>query len=607
MAGQFAFPDPHDLTSRDVWRAVGRLWPFVRPYRRQLGALVLLALPALPTGLAALMLIRVAFDVVGQGRPLSAVEAFLLWLPVHAAREAVLWRLCVMTYIATLIAAPYGAVLLIYATWLLQRVTNRFRVDLYGRMQARSLRFHGTATIGDAMFRMFQDSAALPQLLRQLVFEPLRLLPFALFNLGVLAFYSPLIALVALAVLPADLALAWYYGGRLRRAFLRERAAMAQATARLEATLASIKAVKACGRECDEAERYARDNWQAFMAARGARLMLARYQVATHLVRGLAYIIVLAVAVRPVLSATAVGVLGSALTVGAFAGLLRVFHRVNRSLQHIMDQWGSAQDVVVGIARVLEMLHTPPEEALARGTQRPPPVTAGVTFDGVTFGYEPRTPVLTGASFEAPAGAITALVGASGAGKSTILALLLRFYEPQQGAIRLDGVPVQAYDLGAWRAMLSVVLQDHPLFSLSLRDNVVYGRADASDSDILRALARAGLGDFVRALPHGLATVLGEHGATISTGQAQRLALARAFVRGAPILLLDEPTAALDAATEAVVMRGIRDWLQECPGQRLAIIATHQRTTAAQADRIYRLVAGTIEPVEALPDGYHPQ
>jgi ATP-binding cassette subfamily B protein len=215
--------------------------------------------------------------------------------------------------------------------------------------------------------------------------------------------------------------------------------------------------------------------------------------------------------------------------------------------------------------------------------------------------------VLTGASFEAHAGEITALVGASGAGKSTILALLLRFYEPHQGAIRLDGVPVQAYELGAWRAMLSVVLQDQPLFSLSLRDNIAYGRADASDSDIMRALARAGLGDFVCALPHGLATVLGEQGATISTGQAQRLALARAFVRGAPILLLDEPTAALDAAAEAVVMRGMRDWLQECPGMRLAIVVTHQRTTAAQADRVYRLVAGTIEPAEALPDGDHPQ
>src|SRR5207247_8519462 len=126
MMGQRTFPEPHDLTSCDVWRAVGRLWPFVRPYRRHLCALVLLALPALPTGLAALTLTRVAFDVVGQGRPLSAVEAFLLRLPVHATREAVLWRLCVLTYVATLTAAPYGAVLLTYAPWLLPRVPTRF-------------------------------------------------------------------------------------------------------------------------------------------------------------------------------------------------------------------------------------------------------------------------------------------------------------------------------------------------------------------------------------------------------------------------------------------------------------------------------------------------
>src|SRR5262249_57500172 len=143
--------------------------PFRRPDGRHLFVLLLLALPALPTGLAAMTLIRIAFDVVGHGQPLSAVEAFILRLPMHAGREAVLWRLCVVTYVATLIAVPYGAVVLTYATWLLQCVTNRFRVDFYVRMQALSLRVHGTETIGDALFRMFQDSAAVPHVISQFV------------------------------------------------------------------------------------------------------------------------------------------------------------------------------------------------------------------------------------------------------------------------------------------------------------------------------------------------------------------------------------------------------------------------------------------------------
>jgi subfamily B ATP-binding cassette protein MsbA len=212
----------------------------------------------------------------------------------------------------------------------------------------------------------------------------------------------------------------------------------------------------------------------------------------------------------------------------------------------------------------------------------------------VSFGYDSRTPVLSNVSLDAAAGQLTAIAGASGSGKSTIVALAVRFFEPSAGVIALDGTPIRDFDLPAWRSILSVALQENPLFTATLRDNVAYGRPDASIADVVLAIERAGLGKFLRALPAGLETMLGEKGSKLSAGQAQRIGLARAMLRDAPILLLDEPTSALDVVTENLVMRGVRDWIADDPKRRLAIVATHRRTTANFADRLYQIAAGHL-------------
>jgi ABC-type multidrug transport system fused ATPase/permease subunit len=252
------------------------------------------------------------------------------------------------------------------------------------------------------------------------------------------------------------------------------------------------------------------------------------------------------------------------------------------------------QDVVVAISRVLEMIGKTPEQSVSSGHAIPPEFAASISFDDVTFGYDPRSPVLAGVSFEARGGEITAIAGPSGSGKSTIISLIVRFFEPAAGRILLDSEAIDSFELSAWRGMLSVALQENPLFTATLRDNVAYGRPDASTADVAAALHRAGLGDFVRALPAGLETMLGEKGSKLSFGQAQRLGLARAILRNAPILLLDEPTSSLDVATEEAVMIGLRDWVNEDRAHRMVILATHRRTTASRADRIYQLSAGRL-------------
>ncbi|MGH7925947.1 MAG: ABC transporter ATP-binding protein [Candidatus Binatus sp.] len=593
-ANEVAFPAARRLRSRDVFRLATRVWPFVRPYRRHLVYLFLLAMPALLGGLVGLNLTRVFFDVVGHGAALTTAQAWMLRVPLHADRRTVLIHACVVGGIASVLALIVFGLLFGYGIWILQRVSNLFRVNLYTRMQELSVRFHSEEKIGDAIFRMFQDSAAIPSVINGLIVQPLIFVPAAVGTLLYLLWYDYRLALIAALLIPANLILAWMFADSLRAAFISERETTAQATTRIEETLASIKTVKAFGTEAGEAENYARDNWTAFLAGRRARLMLARYRVMTNTVRGLAYVGAMYVGAAEVMAGGTAGLGRVVVSLGLFQGSLELVAHVSARTRNLTDLWGSMQDVVVAISRVLEMLGQTPEQSVRDGRAIPPKSFTALTFDRVTFGYDLRTPVLAGVSLDARAGEITAIAGPSGSGKSTIISLIVRFFDPTAGRILLDGEPIDGFELPAWRGMLSVALQENPLFTATIRDNVAYGRPDASTAEVAEAITRAGLGDFVRSLPSDLDTKLGEKGSKLSTGQAQRLGLARAILRNAPILLLDEPTSALDVATEDAVMRGLRDWVNEAPEQRMVILATHRRTTASRADKIYQLAAGRL-------------
>jgi len=547
---------------------------------------------ALPFGLTVLTLIRIFFDVIGRGHALLPAEAWLLRVPEDTSREMVLWRTCIVGGVVTMLIVPINAIILGYAVWILQRMSNLFRVNLYVRMQDMSMRFHGEEKIGDAIFRMFQDSAAIPQVVDGLIIQPIRWIPLALGTLGYLLLFNRAMALIAMVVLPLDFALAALYGTALRRSFIAERETSAAATTRIEETLASIKAVKAFGREDYETDRYARDNWTSFVAARHARMMLVRYRVLTNTVRGLGYVAAAYLGARMVLVGGRAGAIAAVASLGSFQASLSAFAWMTAGARNLADRWGSLQDVSVAISRVLEMLTLPASERTRSGTAIPKQMSNSLAFRNVSFSYDSRMPVLENMAFEAHVGDLVAIAGPSGAGKSTIVSLLLRFLVPDSGQILYDDVPIEKFDLPAWRSMLSVALQENPLFTASIRDNILYSRPDASEYDLHLAIRRAGLVDFVRSLPAGLETILGEKGAKLSAGQAQRIGLARALLRDAPILLLDEPTSALDGKTEHAVLDGIREWIADAPSRRLAIMVTHRPLSAARADRVYRIDGG---------------
>ena len=252
----------------------------------------------------------------------------------------------------------------------------------------------------------------------------------------------------------------------------------------------------------------------------------------------------------------------------------------------------TAQDMAMGLRRVFDILDIDPEITNRDAAISMMAFQREIRFENVSFSYEPNRPVLEGVSFSATPGSISALIGPTGSGKSTLMALLLRLFDPTEGSISIDGTDLRNYQIESLRRHIAIALQENVLFGMSVRENIRYVAPEASDAEVSEAVRIADMGDYVSGLPHGLDTVLSDRGGKLSTGQRQRLSIARAVVRDTPILILDEPTAALDAATEHRVMENLSKW-GSSQGRAIFVI-THRISTIRRAENILYLDNGRI-------------
>jgi ABC-type multidrug transport system fused ATPase/permease subunit len=260
------------------------------------------------------------------------------------------------------------------------------------------------------------------------------------------------------------------------------------------------------------------------------------------------------------------------------------------TLKDLFKTWGRAQDIAIGLDRVFEVLDRKPEVEDEPGAIPLDGLREHIRFRRVEFHYQSDRPVLDDVDLDARVGTITAIVGPTGSGKSTLMALLLRLFDPTSGRIEIDGVDLRRFQIGSLREKISIALQENILFGESVRENIRFGMPGASDEEVERAARVAAAEDFIRELPRGFDTQLGERGSKLSTGQRQRLSIARALLKDSPILILDEPTAALDAATELEVLRNLSEW-----GRGRAIfLITHRLSTIRHADQIAVLKAGRV-------------
>jgi ATP-binding cassette subfamily B protein/subfamily B ATP-binding cassette protein MsbA len=340
--------------------------------------------------------------------------------------------------------------------------------------------------------------------------------------------------------------------------------------------------IQAFTTEEDEHRRFVRSSTESLAANLRLYTFQTLYSSAVN--------VLIAVGTAAVLWFGAVHVLAGTLTVGEMLVFATYLASLYAPINNLTQTYGLIQGARVGAERVFEILETAPDLTDGHRPLDRLDVHGAVTFAGVQFGYDPARLVLKGVDFHARAGELVAIVGATGAGKTTLVSLVPRFYDPTAGRVLLDGIDVRDFRLKALRQQVAMVLQPPLVFPTSLRENIAYGRPDATPARIREAAHLAQLDGFIERLPAGLETVVGEAGATLSAGEQLRVTIARAILRDAPLLILDEPTAALDAETEALVMQG----LERLMAGRTTFVIAHRLSTVRRADVILVVDDGRI-------------
>jgi ATP-binding cassette subfamily B protein len=397
-----------------------------------------------------------------------------------------------------------------------------------------------------------------------------------------MAMINPWLAVMTALIVPGTAAIVLFFGGRMTATWQSIYSRVADFNVRLEENVGGIRVVQAFANEDHERDLFSRDN------ANYRATKLAAYKVMAAS-STLNYVGMRAIQVL-VMVAGAVMVLRGGLSTGGFVAFLLLVGVFVRPMEKIAAVIETYPKGIAGFRRYQELLDTRPDILDTPGARPAPALRGEIRFEQVGFGYDPARPVLSEVSFEVQPGETVAFVGPSGAGKTSLLALLPRFYEPGHGRITIDGIALSQMTLASLRQQIGIVSQDVFLFGGTLRENIAYGRLGASDAEILGAAEAAQLGPTIAGLPRGLDTVVGERGVTLSGGQKQRVAIARVFLKNPPILILDEATSALDTETE----REIQAALDRLAVGRTTLIIAHRLGTIRHATRIVVMEAGRV-------------
>ena len=549
-------------------RPLRDLVPFLAPYRGMLAAALAALLLAASATLSLPVAVRFMIDRGFSAASAAQVDRYFVAL------------LGIASLLAVATALRYYLV-----TWLGERIVADVREAVFRHMVRLSPAFYETTRTGEVLSRLTTDTTILQSVIGSGASIALRNMLLLIGGLAMLVITSPTLTGLIVVLVPVILLPLILFGRRVRRLSRTSQDRIADSSALAEEILSAMRIVQAYVREAWEAARFRQaveDSFVAALARMRARAMLTA--VVILFVFG-SMVLVLWFGAKAVLGGTMSGgqlgqfVLYAVLVAGSFAALAEV--------------WGEMQRAAGAMERIMELLATEPG---IRDPADPLPPTrparGEVRIERLTFHYpaRPERAALHEVSFTVPAGRTVALVGPSGAGKTTVFQLLLRFYTPESGRILLDGVDVARLTLADLRGTMAIVPQETIVFSTTARENIRYGRPDAGNDEV-EAAARAALAhDFLSELPQGYDTYLGEKGVRLSGGQRQRIAIARAILKNPPLLLLDEATSALDAESELQVQRA----LDRLMAERTTIVIAHRLATVLKADRIVVFEAGEV-------------
>jgi ATP-binding cassette subfamily B protein/subfamily B ATP-binding cassette protein MsbA len=463
-----------------------------------------------------------------------------------------------------------------------QSMVNDLRGDLYAHLQRLSLAYHTRQRVGDLMYRITSDSFAVQTMIMNGVLPILSAVILLGGMLIILYPMDPVLTLLSLTIVPALFAVIAGFNRKIVDVATEVRDLDSRVYSLVQWGMAAIKVVQAFTKEEEEHRR--------FMGASRESLRATLRLYSWQTVYSAAVNVIIAFGTAVVVYAGARAVLSGSLSLGQLVVFIAYLAQLYEPINKITQSWGLIAAARVGAQRVFEVLET--EADLKDGTHKFPAegVRSDIAWRQVAFRYRRDTPVLNNIDFRVEAGSKIAIVGPTGAGKSTMLGLLPRFFDPSEGSVTIDGVDLREYTLASLRSGISMVLQPPLIFPLSVADNIAYGKPGADHAAIENAARMARIHDTIARMPEGYDTQLGEAGIALSEGEKQRVTIARALLRDAPILILDEPTSALDVETEALVMEAIETLMQG----RTTFIIAHRLSTVRRCDCILVLRDGTI-------------
>ena len=572
-------PQPSGQTSRSMLRLVLEL---VRPYRGWLMVVFGAMLIETAMSLAAPWPLKVILDnVVGRHQ----LPELLSWLRDFAFGEQTMALAGVAALGAVLIAAIgalAGYIDNYYTESVAQYVANDLRQRIYHHLQRLSLKYYDTNKIGNLLSTITSDVSTIQSFASTALLSILIDLLNIIGMLALMLYLNFDFALVAVGVTPFLLLFVSRFKKAVKNATHEVRKHQSEIVGVVQQGLESVRTVKAFGRQDMEEGRLtevSRETVQAALKARRVKSLLSPIVSVT-----------VSLCVAFVLWRGAGLILADAMTIGALTVFLSYLNKFFKPVQDMAKMTNVIAQASVGLERIQEILDADtiiPQkpDALDPGT-----FTGEIVFEHVAFAYDPAAPVLRDINLVIKPGQRIGVCGPTGGGKSTVLSLIPRFYDPTRGRVLIDGVNVADYKLDRLREQIGFVLQDTVLFAGTVRDNIAYGRPDATSEEIIAAARMANADEFISQMPHGYDSPVGERGLTLSGGQRQRLGIARAIVRNSPILILDEPTAALDTESEQTVMEALERLMQG----RTVITIAHRLSTIRDADQIVVLKGGLV-------------
>ncbi len=574
---------------KNVGATLVRFWSYFRPWWYAIAATLLLIVVATAMQVA-------TAPIVGQ-----AVDCYLLPNPAACwyttadpaagfdARMAGLTGLVGLLLLFFIGGSMLQGLAFYTMNWAGQRALRRIREDTFEQIHRLSLGFYARNEAGNIMSRITSDTDTIQQVLGFALLSVVSgVLQLVMTGYAMLQTNLPY-ALLSLSVVPLMALATIYFSGEARKAFRRSRREMGSVNAGLQESIAGVREVQAFNREDESIEQFRRAN----AANRDANIRAASFTSALNpVLEALGYVAIAIVIVVGGLSAlrgqplfgTAVISLGTVFT------FIQFVQRFNQPIQQIAVLWTNVQSAIAGGERIFGLLDEQPDLVDKPDAKPMPPITGHVVFDNVSAAYVPGQPVLNNVSFVAEPGQTVAIVGPTGAGKTTIINLIPRFYDVAEGSVTIDGHDVRDVTAASLRSQIGLVLQDSFLFADTVMNNIRYGRIDASDEEVIAAAKLVSAHEFIERLPQGYNTVLGERGGGLSQGQRQLIAIARAALANPRILILDEATSSVDTRTERLIQRAFDKLLEG----RTSFVIAHRLSTIRNADQVLMVKGGQI-------------